>query len=144
MEFLLSTPPFFTPGSSLAVLAASKPDIFPAAPPYLTDFIFYDKNPISLPLLLGGRNEEASPPPAPALARLLYDWQRGQKMPIINFEFYRKFLRCRRRREILYPRPRGRLKFPVGRRHRGVSQSDPFKVVTYTLGLHLALRNRSP
>ena len=49
MEFLLSTPPFFTPGSSLAVLAASKPDIFPAAPPYLTDFIFYDKNPISLP-----------------------------------------------------------------------------------------------
>ena len=29
MEFLLSA--FFTPGSSLAVLAASKPDIFPAA-----------------------------------------------------------------------------------------------------------------
>ena len=31
MEFLPSSPPFFTPGSSLAVLAASKPDIFPAA-----------------------------------------------------------------------------------------------------------------
>ena len=63
------------------------------------------------------RNEETSyPPRARPPVRLLYDWclrRRRQKMPIINFEFYRKFLRRRRRREILYPRPRGRLKLPV-------------------------------
>ena len=49
--------------------------------------------------------------PARPSARLLYDWclrqrrRRRQKMPIINFEFYRKFLRRRRRhrREILHP-----------------------------------------
>ena len=115
---LLSSPPFFYPGKLISSSGCLKAGHFSSRRRRLISPIssFMIKTQ-SLSPFSSRRNEETSyPPRARPPVRLLYDWclrRRRQKMPIINFEFYRKFLRRRRRREILCKRTRGRLKFPV-------------------------------